>query len=326
MKLNSHSAVAFLTLACSFVLTSTAFAAYPDKPIRLISPYAPGGAAGTLAQIVGKNLSDGLGQPVIVEAKPGANGNIASDFVAHTPSDGYTLLIGTISTLAINPSLYKNMTFNPMKDFAPISQLVTTQNMIVVDPTLPIKTLTDLIQYAKKNPGKLTYGSSGVGSTLHLSGELFRRVTGTEMMHVAYKGGVPARTDLLAGHISMMFGDMSALPFVQSGKLRALAVTSPVRDPAAPSIPTAEEAGLPGYVVVVWYGMFAPVGTPADIVKKLSQTIDSVLKKTDVKSALNEIGMQPAKITTPEYLDNLMKEDFNKWAEVIKAANIKIDQ
>ncbi len=325
----NHSSVfagAAIIISCVFGVASTALAQYPDKPIRLISPYAPGGAAGTLAQLVGKHLAQELGQVVVVEAKPGANGNIASDFVAHSTSDGYTLLIGTISTLTINPSLYKDMTFDPMKDFAPISQLVTTQNMIVVDPALPIKTLTELIQYAKQNPGKLTYGSSGVGSTLHLSGELFRRVTSTDMLHVAYKGGVPARTDLLAGHISMMFGDMSALPFVQSGKLRALAVTSAKRDPAAPNIPTAEEAGLPGYVVEVWYGLFAPVGTSVSIVDKLSLAVSSILRKSEVTTALHEIGMQPAANTTPDYLDNLMKSDFKKWAEVIKASNIKIDQ
>lgn len=315
-----------LAVTCIFGFVSPASAEYPDKPIRLISPYAPGGAAGTLAQLVGKYLGEELGQVVIVEAKPGANGNIASDFVAHSAPDGYTLLIGTISTLTINPSLYKDMTFDPMKDFAPISQLVTTQNMIVVDPALPIKNLLELIQYAKNNPGKLTYGSSGVGSTLHLSGELFRRVTNTDMLHVAYKGGVPARTDLLAGHISMMFGDMSALPFVQSGKLRALAVTSSQRDPAAPDIPTAGEAGLPDYVVEVWYGLFAPVGTKPDIIKKINQSIHTILKMQVVAKTLNEIGMQPAVNTSSAALDKLMKSDFKKWAEVIKASNIKIDQ
>ena len=315
-----------VAVACVFGFTSSACASYPDKPIRLISPYAPGGAAGSLAQLVGKHLGEELSQVVIVEAKPGANGNIASDFVAHSAADGYTLLIGTISTLTINPSLYKDMTFDPMKDFAPISQLVTTQNMIVVDPALPIKTLSELIQYARKNPGKLTYGSSGVGSTLHLSGELFRRVTDTDMLHVAYKGGVPARTDLLAGHISMMFGDMSALPFVQSGKLRALAVTSSKRDPAAPDIPTAAEAGLPDYVVEVWYGLFAPAGTNPDIIKKINQSVDAIFKLQTVTKTLNEIGMQPAANTSSDALGQLMQSDFKKWAQVIKASDIKIDQ
>src|SRR5450759_2772484 len=219
-------------------------AAYPDKPIRLIVPYAPGATAGALSQLIGNKLGAELGQVVVVEPKPGANGNIASEFVARSAPDGYTLLIGTISTLTINPSLYKKMAFNPMKDFKPISMLVTTQNVIVLNPSVPVNTLPELVQYAKVNPGKLTYGSSGAGSTLHLSGELLKTMTNTDMLHVAYKGGGPARADLLAGNISMMFSDMTALPLVQAGRLRALAVTGSKREPAAPNIPTAGEAGL----------------------------------------------------------------------------------
>jgi tripartite-type tricarboxylate transporter receptor subunit TctC len=308
-----------------FVSIQAAYAAYPDKPIRLIVPYAPGGTAGALSQFIGEKLAAELGQTVVVEPKPGANGNIASEFVARAAPDGYTLLIGTISTLTINPSLYKKMPFDWLKDFKPISMLVTTSNVIVVNPSLPVNTIPELIQYAKSHPGTLSYGSSGAGSTLHLSGELFQAMTGTKLVHVAYKGGGPARTDLLAGHISLMFSDMSALSLVQAGKLRALAVTGSKREPAAPNISTASEAGLPGYVVEAWYGVVAPAGTPEPIVNKVSAAVTAVLQRPEVRQRLSDLGMQPAENATPEHLEKAMKSDFAKWATVIKAADIKLD-
>jgi tripartite-type tricarboxylate transporter receptor subunit TctC len=305
--------------------TTAALGAYPEKQLRLIVPYAPGGTAGALSQLIGEKLGEELGQVVVVEPKPGANGNIASEFVARAAPDGYTLLVGTISTLTINPSLYRKMSFDALKDFKPVSMLVTTANVIVVNPALPITTLPELVQYAKAHPGKLTYGSSGAGSTLHLSGELFKHMTGASLTHVPYKGGGPARTDLLAGHISLMFSDMTALPLVQAGKLRALAVTSAKREPAAPSIPTATEAGLPGYVVEAWYGIVVPAGVPDPIVKRLSMAIATVLQKPEVRQRLTELGTQPAENATPEYLGSAMKSDFAKWATVIKAADITLD-
>jgi tripartite-type tricarboxylate transporter receptor subunit TctC len=305
--------------------THAAFAAYPEKPIRLIVPYAPGGTAGALSQLVGEKLGAELGQAIVVEPKPGANGNIASEFVARSAADGYTLLVGTISTLTINPSLYRKMSFDALKDFKPISMLVTTSNVIVVHPALPITTIPELVQYAKAQPGKLTYGSSGAGSTLHLSGELFKHMTGASLTHVPYKGGGPARTDLLAGHISLMFSDMTALPLIQAGKLRALAVTASKREAAAPTIPTANEAGLPGYVVEAWYGIVAPAGVPDAIVNRLSAAIATVLHKPEVRQRLTELGTQPAENATPEYLGKTMKADFAKWATVIKAADITLD-
>jgi tripartite-type tricarboxylate transporter receptor subunit TctC len=314
-----------LAILSSVACATTALAAYPDKPIRLIVPYAPGATAGALSQLIGNKLGAELGQVVVVEPKPGANGNIASEFVARSAPDGYTLLIGTISTLTINPSLYKKMAFDPMKDFKPISMLVTTQNVIVLNPSVPANTLPELVQYARANPGKLTYGSSGAGSTLHLPGELLKSMTNTDMLHVAYKGGGPARADLLAGNISMMFSDMTALPLVQSGRLRALAVTGSKREPAAPNIPTASEAGLPGYVVESWYGVLAPAGTPDSIVKTLSTAVAAVLQKPEVRERLIEMGTHPAENATPEYLDNAMKSDHAKWAAVIKAAGIKLE-
>jgi tripartite-type tricarboxylate transporter receptor subunit TctC len=314
-----------LAVLSTLAVPPTAMAAYPDKPIRLIVPYAPGGTASALSQLIGEKLGAELGQVVVVEPKPGANGNIASEFVARSAPDGYTLLIGTISTLTINPSLYKKMSFDWAKDFKPISMLVTTANVIVVNPSLPVTTLPELVQFAKSQPGVLTYGSSGAGSTLHLSGELFKSMTGTNLTHVAYKGGGPARIDLLAGHISLMFSDMTALPLVQAGKLRALAVTGSKRESAAPAIPTAHEAGLPGYVVEAWYGVVAPAGTPDAIVNRLSAAITAVLQKPEVRQRLTEWGTQPAENATPEYLGKTMKADFAKWATVIKAVDIKLD-
>ena len=314
-----------LAILCSAACTTATLGAYPDKPIRLIVPYAPGGTASALSQLIGNKLGTELGQAVVVEPKPGANGNIASEFVARSAPDGYTLLIGTISTLTINPSLYKKMAFDPMKDFKSISMLVTTQNVIVLNPSLPVNTLPELVQYAKANPGKLTYGSSGAGSTLHLSGELLRTMTNTDMLHIAYKGAGPARADLLAGNISMMFSDMTALPLVQAGRLRALAVTGSKREPAAPNIPTAGEAGLPGYVVESWYAILAPAGTPDSIVRTLSAAVAAVLKKPDVKDRLIEMGTYPAENATPEYLDSAMKSDHAKWEAVIKAAGITLE-
>jgi tripartite-type tricarboxylate transporter receptor subunit TctC len=313
------------TTLIALASTQAAFAAYPDKPIRLIVPYAPGGTAGALSQLIGEKMGAELGQAVVVEPKPGANGNIASEFVARSAADGYTLLIGTISTLSINPSLYRKMPFDSLKDFKPISMLVTTSNVIVVNPSMPITTIAELVQYGKSQPGKLTYGSSGAGSTLHLSGELFKHMTGASLTHVPYKGGGPARTDLLAGHIALMFSDMTALPLVQAGKLRALAVTGSKREPAAPTIPTANEAGLPGYVVEAWYGMVAPAGVPDAIVNRLSAAIAAVLQKPEVRQRLAELGTQPADNATPEYLGKAMKSDYAKWATVITAADITLD-
>lgn len=325
MKSSKLLAAVAGSLLLSVVCATSALAAYPEKPIRIIQPYAAGGITDTLARIIGDRMSRQLGQPVVVEAKPGANGNIAMEAVARSNPDGYTLLIATIANFSVSPSLYKNLRFDPLKDFQPISQLISTSNVVVVNPSLPVSTIPELIEYARANPGKINYGSSGNGSLQHLSGELFQKMTDVKIVHVPYKGANPARSDLMAGHISLMFSDTAALPLAQTGKLRALAVTSSSREPAAPHIPTVDESGLPGFIVEAWYGIAAPAGTPEDVVKKLNSAVSTVLRDPEVHKLLNELGALPAANTSTAHMENAMKSDYEKWAQIIKEADIQLE-
>lgn len=321
-----HLGSVLLAAGAAFACGSGAVAAeYPTKAIELTVPYAPGGFADSLARLLADSMTKTLGQTVVVQNRPGANGNIASTFVARAPADGYTVLLSTISTMTINPYLYKNIGHDPVKDFAPVAKVVDTANVVVVNPASGIKTFKDLMARARANPGKLTYGSSGNGSTLHLSGELFNQMVGADMAHAPYKGGAPALLDLLGGRLTVMFSDTSAIQHVKSGKLTALAVTSGKRMDALPEVPTVAEAGLPGYVVESWYGMVVPSGTPKDVIAKLNGAVSQALDTPAIKEKLASTGAKAAENRTSEHMQKVIQEDMAKWSRVIKTSNITLE-
>lgn len=315
-----------LMVALAFAGTSNAISAeYPSKSIELTVPYAPGGFADSLARLMADSMGKTLGQSVIVQNRPGANGNIASTFVARAPADGYTVLLSTISTMTINPFLYKNIGHDPVKDFSPVSLVVDTANVVVVNPASGIKTFKDLMARARANPGKLSFGSSGNGSTLHLSGELFNQMVGADMVHVPYKGGAPALLDLLGGRLTVMFSDTSAIQHIRSGKLTALAVTSAKRMDAIPEVPTVAEAGLPGYVVESWYGMVVPSGTPKEVIARLNAAIAQALQTPELKEKLASAGAKAAENHSSEHFKTVIQDDMAKWSRVIKTSNITLE-
>ncbi|WP_246129493.1 Bug family tripartite tricarboxylate transporter substrate binding protein [Verticiella sediminum] len=295
---------------------------FPSRPITMIVPYAAGGFASTLAHMLSERMARTLGQPVIVDNRPGANGNIAARLVAKAAPDGYTVLLGTSSVLAINPHLYKDVAFQPLSDFAPVGQLVTTANVVVVNPADGIASVQDLVEHAKAQRDA-TFASSGIGSSMHLSGEMFNVRAGTHMTHVPYKGSAPALTDLMAGRITTMFSDTTALPHVQAGKLRAIAVTGAQRMAAIPDIPTVQEAGIADFVVESWYALVAPTGTPQDAVLRLSQAAQSAVNDDTVKRRLAEIASQPAEDGSPAHLETVLRKELQTWADVVAQSGAK---
>ncbi len=296
---------------------------WPSKPITYVVPFAPGGTTDILARLIGEKLSKSLGQPIVVENRPGAGGNIGSGFVAKAAPDGYTILGGTISSHAINVSLYPDLPYDPEKNFAPITLIGSLANVVAVNANSPIKTVQELIAEAKAKPGALTFASSGAGTSQHLSGELFKRMAGVEITHVPYKGSAPALQDLLGGHIAMVFDNVvSVASLIKSGKVRPLAVTSLNRIKTFPEIPTVAESGLPGYEVVSWQGIFAPAGTPPDIIKRLNQEIVAILKMPDVAERMDTLGLEPVG-NTPEEFAKFQKAEIAKWAKVVKEAGVK---
>lgn len=311
--------VTFLTLAS--LISTYASAEWPEKPIRLIHNGPPGTTADNIARVVADRLSADLNQPVIVDARPGGSGAIAADAVMRAAPDGHTLFLGTNSVFSVSPHLHDTR-YDPFNDFVPISQVVVAQNMLVVRSSLPVKSVSELIAYAKANPGKLTYGSSGVGSMMHLSGELFQRATGTSLTHVPYKGGQPARMDMLGDNLDIMFGDLGAIPFVKDGRLRALAVTGPTREEAMPDVPTMQETGIKDYSVVGFYLLVAPRGTPAPIVTRVSKLMGAILRQPDVRQKIVTMGNQPAGDATPAYLASAIRADHARWGKLIKEAGI----
>ncbi len=314
-----------LLLAILAVAAPAQAQSYPDKPIKLVVPFAPAGATDVLARIVGQKLSELEKQPVIVDNRAGAGGNIGSDAVAKAAPDGYTLLMGAVGTHAINVSLYKKMPYDPVKDFIPVVLVATVPNVLVVPASLPVNSVKELIAYGKANPGKLNFGSSGNGTSIHLSGELFKSMTGMDMQHVPYKGSGPATVDLLSGQVQMMFDNLpSAMPNIKSGKLKALAVTSAKRSPSLPDVPTIAEAGVPGYEAPSWFGILVPKGTPPGIVAKLNTDINKILAMPDTKKKFLEQGAEPAG-GTPEQFAALINSEIPKWAKVVKASGAQID-
>ncbi len=297
---------------------------YPTKPIRIIVPFAPGGGADILARLLGPKLSDSWGQPVIVDNRAGAGGIVGTEMVAKAPGDGYVLAMGYIGTHAINPSLYPKLSYDPVKDFAAVALVASIPSILVVHPSVPAKSVQELIALAKSKPGELNYGSGGVGTAPHLAGELFNTMAGVKMVHIPYKGSGPALTELLGGHVSLMFNTMiQTIPHVKAGKLRGLAVTCAKRSAAMPELPTIAESGLPGYEMVGWFGILAPAGTPNEIVTRLNTEINKILNMTDVKDRLATLGSEPTGITTPEQFGTFIKAEITKWAKVVKESGMK---
>ena len=305
--------------------TSALAQAYPTKPVTIIVPFAAGGTTDILARIIGQALTAELGQSVVVDNRAGAGGNIGGQAAAKAAPDGHTLFMGTVGTHAINASLYKKMPFDPVKDFAPLTRVANVPNLLVANPAQPYKSVKDLIAYAKANPGKVNFGSSGNGSSIHLSGELFKSLAKVDMQHVPYKGSAPAVTDLLGNQIGIMFDNMpSAIQHVRSGKLVPLAVTTAKRSPELPNVPTIAEAGVPGYEATSWFGMFAPAGTPAPVLAKLNAAIVKVLAQPDVKKKINEQGAEVYS-ETPEQFAAFIQAESVKWGKVGKESGASLD-
>jgi tripartite-type tricarboxylate transporter receptor subunit TctC len=294
-----------------------------DKPIRIVVPFAAGGPTDVLARVLAPKLSASLKRTVIVDNKVGATGSIGATFVAKSAPDGDTLLLGTSSIMAASPNLTANLTYDPVNDFVPISLVATIENILVVHPSVPAKTVKELVAYAKANPKKLSYASSGIGSTYHLGAELFGSQTGIEWTHVPYKGAAPAIQDVLAGHVQVMFDNTSsAIPNIKSGRLKALGVASLKRYPTLPELPTIAEEGVAGYETTIWLGLFAPAKTPAAILQKITKDIHDAVNSQEYKDKLATLDIQPRQSSSQE-LANFLKADLGKWAKVVKDAGIK---
>ena len=314
-------ALALLALPPSFAVAQ---ATYPNKPVRLVVPFPAGGTTDILARAAAPKLSEAWGQQVIVDNRPGAAGNIGAELVARAAPDGYTLLMGTVGTHAINPSLYAKMPYDHVKDFVPVILVAGVPNVLVVNPGLPVNSVAELIAYAKANPGKLNFASSGSGTSIHLSGELFKSMTGVQMTHVPYKGSAPALTDLMGGQVQLMFDNLpSSLPFIKAGKLRALGVTSVARAPALPDTPTVADT-VPGFESSSWFGILAPAGTPRDIVTKINAETAKWLASAEAKEKLAGQGAN-AVGGAPEVFAKHIQTETAKWAKVVKDSGAKVD-
>jgi tripartite-type tricarboxylate transporter receptor subunit TctC len=294
-----------------------------DKPVRIVVPFAAGGPTDVAARILAPKLAASLKRTVIVENRVGATGAIGASFVAKSAPDGDTLLLGTSSIMAANPNLSVNLPFDPVGDFAPVSLVATIENILVVHPSVPAKTVGELIAYAKANPGKLSYASSGIGSTYHLGAELFRSQTGIEWTHVPYKGAAPAIQDVLAGHVQVMFDNTSsAIPNMKAGRVLALGVASLKRYPSLPELPTIAEQGLPGYETTIWLALFVPARTPAATIERLHRSVQEAVNSPEYKERMTALDMQP-RVSSSQELADYLKSDLAKWAKVVKEAGIK---
>jgi tripartite-type tricarboxylate transporter receptor subunit TctC len=314
--------ITLLLLAASTALNAQG---WPNKPIRYIVPFAPAGTTDILGRMVAAGLSNALGQPVVVENKPGQAGSIGAAECAKAAPDGYTLCGGTISSHAINASLYSKLPYDPMKDFQPITMLATLPNMLIVHPSVNVNSVKELVDYLKANPNKLSFGSAGNGTSQHISGEMFKIMTGTQMQHIPYKGSGPMIPDLLAGQIQLSFENITtAYPQVKSGKLKALAVTSSKRSFVAPEVPTMAEAGLSGYDISSWQAMYAPAGLPKDILTRVHAEVAKTLKAPENAKKLQDLGLEPGGIS-PEELAAHMRAEIPRLGKVVKASGAKVD-
>jgi tripartite-type tricarboxylate transporter receptor subunit TctC len=299
---------------------------WPAKPVRIVVPYPPGGPVDISARLLSPKLQEALGQPFTVENKPGAGGNIGADFVAKSAPDGYTLGMGAIATHAINPALMANVPYDPIKDFRHLALVVQVPNVLIVNTELPVKSVPELIAYARSRPGKLDFASGSTGSTGHLAGELFKQMTGTFMVHIPYKGAPAAVADLLAGRVHLMFDNLSsALPNVKSGKVRALAVTTLKRSASLPELPTLDESGLKGFDMTTWWGLMGPAGMSPDVVQRLSAAILKAMDAPDVKERLRAMGMEGSPVRTPEQFTAFVDAERKLYARLVKQSGAKPD-
>ena len=316
--------LAIVLLGATFAAGALAQTSYPSKPVRFVLPYPPGGGSDTIGRPLAQRLAENLKQQVIFDNRGGAGGNIGMEIVAKSPPDGYTIVLALTAQLAVNPALYKKVPYDPIRDYEPITLLATGPYILVVHPSLPVKSAKELIALARARPGQITYASSGNGSGAHLATALLENMTKTRMVHVPYKGGGPALVDLLAGQVQVLFATYAAgKPHIDSGRIRALAVSTAKRLTGV-DLPTVAEAGVPGYDAGVWYAMLAPAGTPRDIVAKLNAEIIRALQSSEMKTVLSRAAIEPVG-STPEELAAFMKSELVKWAKVVKEANVHVD-
>jgi tripartite-type tricarboxylate transporter receptor subunit TctC len=298
---------------------------YPSRPIRLLVPFAPGGGGDVVGRTIAQRLSEQLGKPIVIDNRGGAGGTLGVDLAAKAAPDGYTVLLGNVGPLALSPALYAKLPYDTLRDFAPVSLIASFPNILVANPNLPFKSVQELVAYAKSRPGKLNFASAGSGTSTHLAGELFKSVAGIDVVHVPYKGGAAAITDVIGGQVAYYFGTLpSSLPLARAGKLRALGVTSLQRSPAAPDVPTIAESGYRGFEMAAWYGLLVPAGTPRDIIAKLNAATFATLALPDVKERLAQDGSDPMG-STPTQFGAYIKSEIAKWSGVVRAANIKAD-
>jgi len=310
---------ALLFLACASA------GAFPDKPVRFVIGFTPGGPSDILARAVGQKLAERWSQQVVVENRPGAGGNLAAEAVAKSAPDGYTWLLGNNSILATNQSLYRKLPYDPVRDFAPVALVAVQPNILVLHPNVPAASVAELVSLAKQNPGKLNYASSGAGAAAHLAGELFKTMAGVDVVHVPYKGAQPALTDLIAGQVQLMFAtSASVIPYMKAGRLRALAVTTARRAPSVPELPTVSEAGLAGFEATTWHGVVVPAATAGDLVQKLNQDINSVLKEKDLSERLAGLGAEVLTGTPRDFTDYIARE-IPKWSKVVRDSGARAD-
>ncbi len=316
---------AVLAAVSALLVTTAASQGFPNRPVRVVVPFPAGGTTDLIARAVSQKLTESTGQPFVVDNRPGAGGNIGSELVAKSPPDGYTLLMGTVGTHAINPGLYPKMPYDHVRDFTPVILVAGVPNVLVVNPSLPVNSVQELIAYAKANPGKLNFASSGNGTSIHLSGELFKTMAGVQMTHVPYKGSAPALQDLVGGQVQLMFDNLpSSLALIKGGKLKPLAVTSLSRAAALPDVPTLAESGLPGFEASSWFGLLAPAGTPPAVVTKLNTEVAKWLASPEAKEKLLAQGAIAAGGTPEDFAKHIAAETA-KWQKVVKESGAKVD-
>src|SRR5450631_680476 len=324
LEFGRAACAAMAVLLLSFPLQAAA-QAYPSKPIRLVVPFPAGGSLDVVARAIAQKLTEAWGQPVVIDNRPGAGGNIGADLVAKSAPDGYTILEGALSTHAVNVSLYSKMPYDPIKDFAPITLVAVTPNVLVLNASYPVNSVPELLAYARANPGKLSFGSGSNGSAGHLAGELFKTEAGVDMVHIPYKGGAPALQALLAGDTQLMFDNLAnSEAQLKAGKLKALAVTTAKRSSLAPQLPTLSETGLPGFDIYTWWGLMAPAGTPKEIVAKWNAEVTRILASAEMKAFFSQQGAEPA-ADSPEQFAALIKSEIAKYAKIVKQSGAKVD-
>ena len=314
-----------LIALCFAAAQATFGQSYPTRPIKLVVPFPPGGGSDPVARIVGEKVGEALGQPVVIENRPGANGTVGNALVAKAEPDGYTLLLGAAGALTVAPHVYKKVQFDTLKDFEPISLAGTVPFILAVYPGVPVNSLRELTAFAKANPGKLNFGSSGTGGLPHLAGEIYKSMAGVDIVHVPYKGGGPAITALITGEVQVLFSDVGLMvPLLKAGKIKAIAVTSDVRSAAVPDIPTMKESGLPAYQISTWWGILAPAGTPRPIIDKLNAEVRKALELPDVKERFATMWVVPSPTTTEQFATRIHQE-YDKWAQVVKEAKVEAE-